>query len=121
MTGDGMAPVPSSQTRLKLLADIFRIRASRMEAATWRRIEWARRLAGGLDPFDTRTGINLRNRRQQCACIRMAGIRVDVVASRHFHDLAEVHDRHPLTDVFNHPQVMRDEKVGKPQLLLQVL
>jgi hypothetical protein len=40
---------------------------------------------------------------------------------RHLHDLAQVHDRHPVGDVADHVQVVGDEQVGEVELGLQVL
>src|SRR5215472_840776 len=114
MTGDRMPPVPRSQTRLDLFADIFRIRASRMEATACRRIKRARYLARGLDTLGARACINLRYRREQRTGIRMARIRIDLVAGRQLHDFAEIHNRHALTDVLDYPQIVRDEKISKP-------
>src|SRR6516225_1832858 len=121
MTGDDMPSVAPSQPRLGLSANIFRIRASWMEAAARRRIKRARDLASGLDPLGPRTRINLRYRREQRPGVRMARIRIDLIATRQLDDFAKIHNRHALADVFDHSQVVRDEKIGKPQLFLQVL
>ena len=37
------------------------------------------------------------------------------------HNLAEVHDRHPVADVAHHAQVVGDEQVGETELVLQLL
>ena len=34
--------------------------------------------------------------------------------------LADVHHRHPVADVLDHAQVVGDEEVGQPELLLQI-
>jgi len=39
---------------------------------------------------------------------------------RHFDHRPQVHHGHAITDVPDHRQVVRDEEVGEPQLLLQV-
>ena len=114
MTGDGMSPVPRGQMRLVLFADILRIRASRMEATARRRIKWARDFACRLDPLGARVRINLRYRREQCAGVRMARIRVNLVASGQFHDFAKIHNRYALADVLDDPQIVRNEKISKP-------
>ena len=35
-------------------------------------------------------------------------------------DLAEIHDRNAVADVLDHPQIVRDEQIGEPELLLQI-
>ena len=46
---------------------------------------------------------------------------VDVGRRRHLHQLAGVHDGHPVRDVAHHRQVVGDEQVGQAVLVLQVL
>jgi len=37
------------------------------------------------------------------------------------HDVTEVHDSDPVTDVAHHMEVMRDEKVSEPESTLEFL
>ena len=85
------------------------------------------------------TGGSARRPRAQCAagtlCLGVGdghrgeerlgvGVRrtlVDVLAVADLDDLAQVHDGHPVGDVPDHRQVMRDEEEGDAQLLLQVV
>ena len=46
---------------------------------------------------------------------------VDVVPGADLHDLAQVHHGDPVGDVPDDRQVVRDEQVGQPELVLQVL
>ena len=46
---------------------------------------------------------------------------VDLKALCQFHDLAEVHDRQPVTNMLYHCQIMGDKKIGEAELLLQIL
>ena len=41
------------------------------------------------------------------------------VAAGDLHDLAHIHDRHPVADVTHHGQVVGDEEVAQPQVVLQ--
>ena len=92
-----------------------------MEATTRWRIQRAGHLARQLDALGTRSGINCRNRGEQCARVGMAWVGIDFVTVRNFDDLAEIHNRNTLADVFDHAQVVRDEEIGQVQLLLQIL
>src|SRR5260370_30011421 len=92
-----------------------------MEAATRWWIQRAGHLARQLDALGTRRGVDCRNRGEQRARVRMAWIGIDFVTVRNFDDLAEIHNRNTLADVFDHAQVVRDEEIGQVQLLLQIL
>ena len=51
----------------------------------------------------------------------MLRLRVDLIPLRELDDLAQVHDHHPVGDVADDVQVVRDEHVRQPEVLLQVL
>ena len=51
----------------------------------------------------------------------MLGRRVELLLVRDLGDLAEVHHHHPVGDVPDDVQVVRDEDVGEPEVALQVL
>jgi len=44
-----------------------------------------------------------------------------LVRGSHLDHLPKVHDRNPVADVVYHPQVMGDEKIREPKLLLKPL
>src|SRR5580704_5934864 len=77
------------ERRIGCCADIFRIWASRMEAAPRRRIERARNFAGKLDPFGARAGIDHRDSGKQRPRIRVTRRREDFVATGYFDDPAQ--------------------------------
>lgn len=39
---------------------------------------------------------------------------------RQLHDAALAHDRHAIGHIIHHRKIMRDEEVGKPEILLQI-
>ena len=41
--------------------------------------------------------------------------------ARRFHDLAHVHDQDVVADVLDHPEIVGNEQIGQPQILLQIL
>ena len=48
----------------------------------------------------------------------MAGIAVQVFYVGQFHDVAEVHDGHPVGNMADHAQVVGDEEVREAQEVL---
>lgn len=58
------------------------------------------------------------NRRQQSSRVGVLRIPIDRIALGDLDHLAEVHNRHSMADVFNHPEVMGNEKVGQVHPLL---
>ena len=57
---------------------------------------------------------NAGSGRQQRLGVRMARVIEDVVAPPHFDDPAEVHHRHPVTDLADGGEVMRDQHDAEP-------
>src|SRR5581483_5220375 len=115
-------PAPSRlQPRLDAPANIFRIRASRMEAAAGRRIERARHLARQLYPLADRGTLQCRDRREQGAGVGMARVGVDLVAVGELDDLAEIRARGAPTDVLNHAEIVHDEDLAQIEPLLEGL
>src|SRR5688572_16379480 len=51
----------------------------------------------------------------------MLGVPINGIALGNFHNFAQVHDRYPVADMLDHPQVMRGKQVGQMHLLLQLL
>ena len=50
----------------------------------------------------------------------MQRVQVDFISIRHFDDLSQVHDRHPIADMANHTEVVGDKEIRQPKLFLQV-
>ena len=50
----------------------------------------------------------------------MFGIAEEGPGRRRLHDLPQIHHRDPVAQVFDHPQVVRDEEIRQPELLLNV-
>ena len=51
----------------------------------------------------------------------MSGVPVNLLARATFDDPAEVHDRHPVAHVLDHPEIVGDEQQREPELPLQVV
>ena len=62
-----------------------------------------------------------RHGREQRLGVGMARPGVELVGRRALDDPADIHDRHAVADVLDHAEVVADEQVGQPELLLQVL
>ena len=45
---------------------------------------------------------------------------VDLVRTPHFHEVTEIHDGDPVADMLHHRQIVGNEQIGKPHLLLQI-
>src|SRR5689334_21019256 len=94
--------------------------AARVKAAAGGRRGGLGRVAGELAPFALRLRLRHGDGRQQRLRVRVQRAREDLFGIRLFDDLAEVHHGHAVGDVFNHREVVRDEKVSQVELLLQV-
>jgi len=94
-----------------------------MESASSRRIHRGRDLAldQDRDAFALLDRIRNRNGAQEGLGVRMLGRVIDGHPIGNLHDLAQVHDRHPIREVSNHRQIMGDENVGQAESLLQIL
>src|SRR2546430_270103 len=51
----------------------------------------------------------------------MSGVPVNLFTRATFDDPAEVHDRHPVAHVLDHPEIVGDEQQREPELPLQVV
>ena len=101
-----------------LSADCHGVHAPWVERAARRRVSGAAARRGHGTPASA-TGIGPGTAASRAGCRGARGCehrRPGVL-----HDPAEVHHRHPVGDVLHHRQVVRDEQVGQPELLLQVL
>src|SRR6202041_3134584 len=66
-------------------------------------------------------GVDHRDSGKQRPRIRVARLGEDFVATGDFDDPAQVHNRHALADVFDHPQIVRNEEIRQMKIVLQVL
>ena len=120
-----MARGQFDQWRFLGSTDVLRLPATGTEPAAGWRIDRARYVAGQQDAFALRLvppvrvgywyGGHQRDR------VRVPGVRVQLVAVGHLHDLAEVHHRDAVADVAYHGEVVRDEQVGELEFPLQVV
>ncbi len=70
---------------------------------------------------DAKAWIRRQNAFQQRLGVGMARVGEDLICRPFFDDAAEIHDSDPIREMFDHGQVVRDQKVCQPQLILQVL
>src|SRR6202051_4127560 len=96
-------------------------RASGMEMAARRRLNGTWNLALQSDALPLHFWIRDRDRRQQRLGIRVQRRGIKLARGRGLDDAAEIHDGHALADMLDDRQIMGDEEISQPQLLLQVL
>src|SRR6476620_11541173 len=98
-------------------------RAARVEPARARRIDRARDVAFEDDrlALAAALGVRDRNRRKECARVRVLRLLVERVTRRELRDLAQVHDHHAVGDVADDVQVVGDEDVREAEVVLEVL
>ena len=102
-------------------AQVGGARAPGAEPAPARRADRRRRLAldGGGSPRGTRLGG--RDRVEQRLGVRVQRLPVHRLAGPDLAQLAQVHHRHPVADLLDQRQVVRDEQVGKAEFGAQPL
>ena len=92
-----------------------------MEAAARRRVGGRRHVPFQQYPLlGSRRRTVARDGREQRLCVGVAGTPVEAVGRPVFHQLADVHHRHPIAEVVHDRQVVGDEQEGESQLALQV-
>ena len=69
----------------------------------------------GAVSFDQ--GIRSRCSRQKCLRGGMSRPAVQVGRGSRLDDLAEIHHRHPVTEMANHREIVGDEEVRQPELI----
>ena len=62
-----------------------------------------------------------RRRGEQGARVGVQRPRIDLIGEAQFDDVAELHHRDTVGDVAHDREVVRNEELGQPKLLLQVL
>src|SRR5207253_3844110 len=104
-----------------LPALLDRPRAARVKHASRRRIEWARHLAPQhrtrARALERRIGNG--HRIEERLSVGMQWITVKRVAVGKLHDAPEVHHRDAIGNVAHDGEVVRDEKIGEAELLLE--
>lgn len=115
-----MAGVQLDQRRLSVFALRNRNWAASVETATFRGIDWCRRVAFETNPraFGAR-GWNW-NRSKQRLSIWVQRARENFVGRGFFHDLAKIHHRHSIRDILDDGQVVRDEQIREIEPLLKL-
>ena len=58
---------------------------------------------------------------EQRLSVGMQGLAVEIVGVGLLHQIADVHDRHPVAYVFDNTEIVGDEKIGQVQFPLQKL
>ena len=91
------------QRRFLLVAHGFAMRTTGMKTAAGRWMDRAGNVALKNGAFFLPAGIGDGNRGQQSPRIGMLRVTIDRVALGDLDDLAEVHDRHAMADVLDHP------------------
>ena len=61
------------------------------------------------------------NRRKKGFGIGVFGIFVQFAAGRHLHNLAQIHNRHPIAHILDHTQIVSDNQIGELKFTLEVL
>ena len=97
------------ERRLFAPAPLLCVRAARMKAAACRRIDRARHIAAQHPPLSASGRIGNRHSFEERFRVRMLWRGEDRPLRRYFDDLAQIHHRDPVTDVFHDCKVVRDE------------
>src|SRR5580765_2627734 len=123
VAGDRLARYPTlDERRLLLRADLLRLPAPRAETTPRRRVGGARDVALEHDPlpFSALNGRLDRHRRQERLRVWMHRRAIDLLPRPELDDLAEVHDGDAVGDVVDDGEIVCDEEVRQPELLLQL-
>ena len=94
-------------------ADVNGIAAAGMEGAAGRRVNGAGHVSLEDDPLLLALRVRHGHCGEQGNGIRVEGGRVKLCRVGTLHDLAQIHHRHPVGNVLDHPEIMRDEKVSQ--------
>ena len=120
MAPDLMACRKLRQLRHMVFAVNHTLSAARMETATGWRIARVGHLA-----TERRVQRHIRVRVRHC-CQQSPRIRVfrgveQTSRPTQLGDLPDIHYRDPVTEVFDHAQIVRDKQIGQTEFLLQIL
>src|SRR5262249_48813784 len=103
VTCNAMAVYAELQRRLLLVARRVAVWTAGMETAARRGVHRAWDVALKNRPLFFTAGVSDGNRRQQSSCVGMLCVPVDRLTLGNLDDLAEVHDRHSMADMLDHP------------------
>src|SRR5690606_8907687 len=120
VAGSRMVPLARDQRRALGCTDRLRIRAPRVEMAPRWRIDRAGQIAFERPSRFAPAGIRHRNRGKQCAGVGVARIAKHVFRRADLYNPPEIHHRHTIRDMPDHRQIVGNEEVRKPELLLEV-
>ena len=103
-------------------AVVLRLPTAGAEVAARRWIDRVGELAGEHDalPGALELRVGHRRRREQRLRVRVQRRSEELFGGRGLHDAAEVHHRHPVGEVTDDGEVVRDEEVGEPELRLEL-
>ena len=113
MTSDHMPGFDLTQIRHLLSAPVFGISAPWMERATARQVAGIGHFTGEQYRQDGSFRIGDRHGGNEGFGIGMAGMIEQVVYRRYFDQTAGVHNGHPIGDMPNHTEVVRDKEIGQ--------
>src|SRR5690606_33409768 len=92
--------------------------AARMEGAPGWRLERARHVADEDQPLFLSSRVRHRRRAQERLSVGMTWRAIERGRRRLFHDSPEVHHRDPMAEVFDDGEIVGDEEIREPHLLL---
>src|SRR5690606_41716088 len=92
----------------------------RVEGAGCRAIARLRRGCPGYRCGKAEAGLWRQHRGEQGRRVRVARVAEQLGGGRQLDDAAEIHDGDPRREVLDHGEVVADEDVGEPEVLLQV-
>ena len=102
-------------------AQLVGVGTAGVEPAAAGRVHGAGHLAGEQRPlFVPQRGVGLGHRLQQEAGVGMAGTAVQLLGGRHLAEAPQEHHDHPVGQVAHHVEIVGDEQVRQPPLLLQI-
>ena len=102
-------------------AALGRMLAAVAERAAARALRYAGDLSPHLYMFSAllRFGIRGGHRSKQHLCIGVKRVGIKLLAFRYFHYAAKIHHQHPIADMTNNSQIVRDKEIRNAQLRLE--
>ena len=111
---------PVMQNGFIAAADRLGVFAARVEATAGRRIDRVGRIARDRRLLRTVVRIHRRHRGEQRSGVWMVRLAEHGIGWADLGDLAEIHHHHAVRHEADHVEVVRDEDVGQPELVLEV-
>ena len=109
-----------TQGRRHLRADSLRQPTPRPKWAARGGIERAGHVAAKNNALALASFLSSGNRREQRLRIGHARISVEILGACNFDKLAKIHDADAIADILDDRQIMRNEQVSQPELLLKI-